>query len=137
MLREATGVKKETVGMPMDEKSLMKFLNGESKLTPEQQVELTDNVENLIQEYESEFESKPKAGAKAEIQPIEAKPKEGVTPEAEPLTGAEKPKPKPEGERGIEDVPKNEKRKRITSNFEKLLNNEEFYKEFKIKSKCL
>ena len=137
MLREATGIKKETVGEPMDEKSLMKFLNGESKLTPEQQVELTDNIDNLIHEYEPEFEPKPKAGAKAEIQPVEAKPKEGVTPEAEPIAGAEKPKPKAETERGIEDVPKNEKRKILNSNFEKLLNNEEFYKEFKIKSKCL
>jgi hypothetical protein len=137
MLREATGIKKETVGEPMDEKSLMKFLNGESKLTPEQQVELTDNIDNLIHEYEPEFEPKPKAGAKAEIQPVEAKPKEGVTPEAEPIAGAEKPKPKAETERGIEDVPKNEKRKILNSNFEKLLNNENFYKEFKIKSKCL
>ena len=42
-----------------------------------------------------------------------------------------------EAERGIEDVPKNEKRKILNSNFEKLLNNEDFYKEFKIKSKCL
>ena len=137
MLREATGIKKETVGEPMDEKSLMKFLNGESKLTLEQQVELTDNIDNLIHEYEPEFEPKPKAGAKAEIQPVEAKPKEGVTPEAEPIAGAEKPKPKAEAERGIEDVPKNEKRKILNSNFEKLLNNEDFYKEFKIKSKCL
>lgn len=137
MLREATGIKKETVGEPMDEKSLMKFLNGESKLTPEQQVELTDNIDNLIHEYEPEFEPKSKAGAKAEIQPVEAKPKEGVTPEAEPIAGAEKPKPKAEAERGIEDVPKNEKRKILNSNFEKLLNNEDFYKEFKIKSKCL
>lgn len=136
MLREATGIKKEAIGEPMDEKSLMKFLDGESKLTPDEQIELTDNIDNLIHEYEPEFEPKPKAGAKAEIQPVEAKPKEGITPEAEPITGAEKPKPEA-AERGIEDVPKNEKRKLLNSNFEKLLNNEDFYKEFKIKSKCL
>lgn len=137
MLREATGINKETVGEPMDEKSLMKFLDGESKLTPDEQTELIDNIDNLIHEYEPEFEPKPKAGAKAEIQPVEAKPKEGITPEAEPITDIEKSKPKAEAERGVEDVPKNEKRKLLNSNFEKLLNNEDFYKEFKIKSKCL
>jgi protein TonB len=141
----------------MDEAALMKFLDGESKLTPEEQIELTDNIENLINEYEPEFEPKaggepktggePKAAVKGEIQPVEAKPETGATPKGEPIEGVKKPEPKPEpkpkaepkptAEKGIEDVPKNEKRKLLNSNFEKLLNNEEFYKEFKIKSKCL
>lgn len=155
ILREATGVKTETVGEPMDEVSLMKFLDGESKLTPEEQIELTDNIENLINEYEPEFEPKaggePKAAIKGEIKPVEAKPKEGVAPKGEPIESVKnpepkpkqepklepKPKPKPVTEKGIEDVPKNEKRKLLNSNFEKLLNNEDFYKDFKIKSKCL
>jgi hypothetical protein len=146
ILREATGVKRETVGEPMDEAALMKFLDGESELTPEEQIELTDNIENLINEYEPEFEPKaggePRAAVKGEIQPVEAKPETGATAKGEPIEGVKKPEPKPEpkpkpSEKGIEDVPKNEKRKLLNSNFEKLLNNEEFYKEFKIKSKCL
>lgn len=40
-------------------------------------------------------------------------------------------------EKGIEDVSRNEKRKIINSKFEELLNNEDFYNKFKIKSKCL
>jgi hypothetical protein len=131
-LREATGVKKEIVGEPMDEVSLMKFLEGESKLTPEEQAELVDNVENLLYEYEPEFEPKtggePKARVEAEVQPIEAKPKEGVPSKAEPVAGAKEAKP---AEKSLEDtykeLPKAEKvRKKaiddiVDKNFDSIL----------------
>jgi hypothetical protein len=91
MIREAMGINKETIGEPMDEESLMNFLDGESSLTPEEESELTDNIENLIQEYESEFE--PKTRVETEIQPVETKSKEGVTSEAEQIANVEKAKP--------------------------------------------
>jgi hypothetical protein len=132
MLREATGVKREVVGEPMDEVSLMKFLDGESKLTPEEQAELTDNVENLLYEYEPEFEPKaggqPKAGVETKIQPAEAKPEEGVPAKAEPTPSAAKAEPI---EKSLEDsykeLPKAEKvRKKaiediVDKNFDSIL----------------
>jgi hypothetical protein len=131
-LREATGVKKEIVGEPMDEVSFREFLDGESKLTPEEQADLTDNVENLLYEYEPEFEPKtggePKARVEAEVQPIEAKPKEGVPSKAEPVAGAKEAKP---AEKSLEDtykeLPKAEKvRKKaiddiVDKNFDSIL----------------
>jgi hypothetical protein len=47
-IRARLGVEKETVGEPMDEVALNKFLDEESKLTPEEEQDLLDNVENLL-----------------------------------------------------------------------------------------
>jgi hypothetical protein len=78
-IRARLGVEKETVGEPMDEVALNKFLDEESKLTPEEEQDLLDNVENLLYEYET-----TEAGPEGKVQPIEAGAKEGVPSEAKP-----------------------------------------------------
>jgi hypothetical protein len=78
-IRARLGVEKETVGEPMDEVALNKFLDEESKLTPEEEQDLLDNVENLLYEYET-----TEAGPEGEVQPTEAGAKEGVPSEAKP-----------------------------------------------------
>ena len=78
-IRARLGVEKETVGEPMDEVALNKFLDEESKLTPEEEQDILDNVENLLYEYET-----TEAGPEGKVQPIEAGAKEGVPSEAKP-----------------------------------------------------
>jgi hypothetical protein len=78
-IRARLGVEKETVGEPMDEVALNKFLDEESKLTPEEEQDLLDNVENLLYEYET-----TEAGPEGKVQPTEAGAKEGVPSEAKP-----------------------------------------------------
>jgi hypothetical protein len=78
-IRAQLGVEKEVVGEPMDEAALNKFLDEESKLTPEEEQDLLDNVENLLYEYET-----TEAGPEGKVQPIEAGAKEGVPSEAKP-----------------------------------------------------
>ena len=78
-IRARLGVEKETVGEPMDEVALNKFLDEESKLTPEEEQDLLDNVENLLYEYET-----TEAGPEGKVQPTEAGAKERVPSEAKP-----------------------------------------------------
>jgi hypothetical protein len=78
-IRARLGVEKETVGEPMDEVALNKFLDEESKLTPEEEQDLLDNVENLLYEYET-----TETGPEGKVQPTEAGAKEGVPSEAKP-----------------------------------------------------
>ena len=78
-IRAKLGVEKEVVGEPMDEVALNKFLDEESKLTPEEEQDLLDNVENLLYEYET-----TEAGPEGKVQPTEAGAKEGVPSEAKP-----------------------------------------------------
>lgn len=78
-IRAQLGIEKEVIGEPMDEVALNKFLNEESKLTPEEEQDLLDNVENLLYEYET-----TEAGPEGKVQPAEAGAKEGVPSEAKP-----------------------------------------------------
>lgn len=78
-IRAELGIEKEVVGEPMDEVSLNKFLDEESKLTPEEEQDLLDNVENLLYEYET-----TEAGPEGKVQSTEAGAKEGVPSEAKP-----------------------------------------------------
>jgi hypothetical protein len=78
-IRAELGIEKEVVGEPMDEVALNKFLDEESKLTPEEEQDLLDNVENLLYEYET-----TEAGPEGKVQPTEAGAKEGVPSEAKP-----------------------------------------------------
>jgi hypothetical protein len=91
-IRDQLGIEREVIGEPMDEVALNKFLDEESRLTPEEEQTLLDNVENLLNEYETTQE-----GPQAEVQPIEARAEEGVPAKTEPVTEAkaagEAPKP--------------------------------------------
>jgi hypothetical protein len=78
-IRAELGVEKEVIGEPMDEVSLKKFLDEESKLAPEEEQDILDNVENLLYEYET-----TEAGPEGKVQPTEAGAKEGVPSEAKP-----------------------------------------------------
>lgn len=78
-IRAQLGVEKEVVGEPMDEAAFNKFLDEESKLTPEEEQDLLDNVENLLYEYET-----TEAGPEGKVQSTEAGAKEGVPSEAKP-----------------------------------------------------
>ena len=78
-IRAQLGVEKEVIGEPMDEVALNKFLDEESKLTPEEEQDLLDNVENLLYEYET-----TEAGPEGKVQSTEAGAKEGVPSEAKP-----------------------------------------------------
>jgi hypothetical protein len=86
-IRAQLGVEKEVIGEPMDEVALNKFLDEESKLTPEEEQDLLDNVENLLYEYET-----TETGPEGKVQPTEAGAKEGVPSEAKPseLTKSER-----------------------------------------------
>jgi hypothetical protein len=78
-IRAKLGVEKEVIGEPMDEVALNKFLDEESKLTPEEEQDLLDNVENLLYEYET-----TEAGPEGKVQSTETGAKEGVPSEAKP-----------------------------------------------------
>ena len=78
-IRAQLGVEKEVIGEPMDEVALNKFLDEESKLTPEEEQDLLDNIENLLHEYET-----TETGPEGKVQPTEAGAKEGVPSEAKP-----------------------------------------------------
>lgn len=82
-IRDQLGIEREVIGEPMDEVALNKFLDEESRLTPEEEQTLLDNVENLLNEYETTQE-----GPQAEVQPIEARAEEGVPAKTEPVTEA-------------------------------------------------
>jgi hypothetical protein len=76
-IRDLLGVEAETAGQPMDEESFVKFLDEESKMTPEEEKELTDNIENLLYEYE------PETGVENEVQQVNANPEKGISTETE------------------------------------------------------
>ena len=78
-IRAQLGVEKEVIGEPMDEAAFNKFLDEESKLTPEEEQDLLDNVENLLYEYET-----TETGPEGKVQPTETGAKEGVPSEAKP-----------------------------------------------------
>jgi hypothetical protein len=78
-IRAELGVEKEVIGEPMDEAAFNKFLNEEAELTPEQEQDILDNVENLLYEYET-----TEAGPEGKVQSTEAGAKEGVPSEAKP-----------------------------------------------------
>lgn len=88
-LRSKLGVEKETVGEPMDETSLLKFLEEESQLTPEEEAELLDNIENLLYEYEPNIEE----GVEAEVSKPESTTEAGVSTKTEPTAKVEEAKP--------------------------------------------
>jgi predicted GNAT family acetyltransferase/peptidoglycan hydrolase-like protein with peptidoglycan-binding domain len=91
-IRDQLGIEREVIGEPMDEVALNKFLDEESRLTPEEEQTLLDNVENLLNEYETTQE-----GPQGEVQPIEARAEEGIPAKTEPVAEAkaagEAPKP--------------------------------------------
>jgi hypothetical protein len=78
-IRAELGVEKEVIGEPMDEVALKKLLDEESKLTPEEEQDILDNVENLLYEYET-----TEAGPEGKVQSTEAGAKKGVPSEAKP-----------------------------------------------------
>lgn len=139
-IRDVLGVESETVGEPMDEEALIKFLNEEADLTPEEDRELTDNVENLLYEYE------PETGAKVEIQQPEPATKEGVSTEAKQAESAEEAtKEKPvekasEKEQSLKDLyeslPKSDKLRKeaIKDNIDQIIS--KLVTENKIKREC-
>jgi hypothetical protein len=122
---ELMNLEKEVVGEPMDEAALNKFLDEESKLTIEEDQQLTDNIENLLHEYETE----PETRVEEEIQQPELAAKEGVPSETEPIAeNAEAGKP---GEaQNYNDLTKNAKRRIINSKFDEII------KELKIEKIC-
>ncbi len=85
-----------------------------------------EHINNLIDQYETE--------TKGENKQLGTEGEGEVNKEISGRNGGEKTKVE---EKGIEDVTRIEKRKIINSKFEELLNNEDFYNKFKIKSKCL
>ncbi len=91
-IRDQLGIEREVIGEPMDEVALNKFLDEESRLTPEEEQTLLDNVENLLNEYETTQE-----GPQGEVQLIEARAEEGIPAKTEPVAEAkaagEAPKP--------------------------------------------
>ena len=94
MLDEFIGAEKEVVGQPMDEEALLKFLEEESKLESEEDIELLDNIENLITEYESE---PTKTITKGEVSSTKTEPETRVTEQSKPTEsgkGEGKPKAK-------------------------------------------
>jgi len=105
-IRAQLGVEKEVVGEPMDEAALNKFLDEESKLTPEEEQDLLDNVENLLYEYET-----TEAGPEGKVQPIEAGAKEGVPSEAKPTEPT-----KSERQAEYEKIKSNKKKKDFVRN---------------------
>ena len=122
---ELMNLEKEIVGKPMDEVELNKFLDEESKLTPEEEQQLTDNIENLLPEYETE----PETGVEGEIQQTEPTAKEGVLAETKPIAeNAETGKPA-EGQ-NYNELTKNAKRRIINSKFDEII------KELKIEKIC-
>jgi len=81
--QDLMGLEKENIGEPMTEEEFDKYLNDESNLTPEEEEQLTDNVENLLNEYENE---QPETGFEGEIQQSEQKTEKGVPSEVEQTT---------------------------------------------------
>lgn len=88
-IREQLGVKREVVGEPIDEKALMKFLEEESQLTPQEEQELLDNVENLLYEYETINER----GTEAEVSKPKSESEARVSTKAEPITETKQAEP--------------------------------------------
>jgi hypothetical protein len=104
----------------------LEYFSRWDKLTPEEDQQLTDNIENLLHEYETE----PEAGVEAEIQQPEPATKEGVPSEAEQVTeNAEAEKSAEEGV-NFNDLAKNAKRRIINSKFDEIV------KELKIEKIC-
>jgi hypothetical protein len=93
-LRDAL-VGKENIGSPMDEESLISFLNEEANLTPEQEEQLLDNIDNLLTEYETEpaTELPAETRPETEVSAVESKTEEGVSTKAEPITETTKREP--------------------------------------------
>ena len=93
-LRDAL-VGKENIGSPMDEESLISFLNEEANLTPEQEEQLLDNIDNLLTEYETEptTELPTETRPETEVSAVESKTEEGVSTKAEPITETTKREP--------------------------------------------
>lgn len=146
-IRDALGVEAEKVGEPMDEESLINFLDEESNLTPEEERELTDNIENLLYEYE------PETGAEVEIQQPKPESKEGISTEVEQAEGAkettaEKPTEPVEAQKEkeapkeatlkdlYESLPKSEKLRKeaINDNIDQIIS--KLVTENKIKKEC-
>jgi hypothetical protein len=105
-IRAELGIEKEVVGEPMDEVALNKFLDEESKLTPEEEQDLLDNVENLLYEYET-----TETGPEGKVQPTEARAKEGVPSEAKPFEPT-----KSERQAEYEKIKSNKKKKDFVRN---------------------
>ena len=98
MYDEFIGAEQETVTQPMTEEELIKFLEEESKLESEEDIELLDNIENLITEYESE---PTKTISKSEIPSTKAKSETTTSERPEPIKSREgegKPKAKVSGQ---------------------------------------
>ena len=94
MLDEFIGAEKEVVGEPMDEEALLKFLEEESKIELEEDIELLDNIENLITEYESE---PTKTITKGEVSSTKTESETRVTEQPKP-TESRKSEGKPKTE---------------------------------------
>jgi hypothetical protein len=133
-IRAQLGVEKEVIGEPMDEAAFNKFLDEESKLTPEEEQILLDNVENLLYEYETTEE-----GPQGEVQPIEARAEEGVSGKAEPVAEAKEAGAAPKPVKEVYDEfssKKSElaKKKIINDNFDTIV--EDLIKNKKIERIC-
>jgi hypothetical protein len=133
-IRDQLGIGREVIGEPMDEVALNKFLDEESKLTPEEEQDLLDNVENLLYEYETTEE-----GPQGEVQPIEARAKEGVPAKTEPVTEAKETGEAPKSVKEVYDEfssKKSEmaKKKIINDNFDTIV--EDLIKNKKIERIC-
>ena len=93
-IRQQLGVEKETVGQPFDEESLLKYLEEESQLTPEEEAELLDNIENLLYEYEPIIEE----GIETEVSEPQPTTETTVPQQTEQITEVKETKPTNTGE---------------------------------------
>jgi len=88
-----------------------------------------EHINNLIKQYEAEF--------KTENKQLEPESKGEAVEEAGSRSARKEAPEEKNIEEAYKDLTRNEKRRIINSKFEELLTNEDFYKKFKIKSKCL
>lgn len=88
-----------------------------------------EHINNLIKQYEAEFERENKQ--------LESEGEREVAKEVSGRSLREEAPKEKSVEQAYKDLTRNEKRRIINSKFEELLTNEDFYKKFKIKSKCL
>ena len=82
------GVQQEEVGQPMDEEALMEYLNDESQFSPQEDEQISEDLKNLINEYESQPQ---KAIIEREV------------PKAKPTAEVGSPKPTQPNEKGKAD----------------------------------
>lgn len=94
-LDQVTGTQKEVQGEIMPEEKLVDWLKEESDLTPEQEQIITDNIDNLLTEYEQERPIETETGVAETPQSVDAGTAQESSAAVEPNTAdtgsAEKP----------------------------------------------